>query len=42
VVVVDDAIRGVVPFEPMDYDQMVLAALGERAAARRLSRGARS
>ena len=52
VVVVDDAIRRVVPFEPMDYDQMVLAALGERAADRRraarsrrsghLSRGARS
>jgi uncharacterized protein YbjT (DUF2867 family) len=42
VVVVDDAIRRVVPFEPMDYDQMVLAALGERAAARRLARGSRS
>jgi uncharacterized protein YbjT (DUF2867 family) len=52
VVVADDAIRAVVPFEPMDYDQMVLAALGERAAARRraarvgrsglLARGARS
>lgn len=52
VVVSDDSIRTVVPFEPMDYDQMVLTALGERAAARRraalagrgghLARGARS
>jgi uncharacterized protein YbjT (DUF2867 family) len=52
VVAADDAIRTVVPFEPMDYDAMVLAALGERAADRRraaragraghLSRGARS
>ena len=52
VVVADPAIRTVVPFEPMDYDAMVLAALGERAAARRraarnrrgglLVRGARS
>ncbi|GAB3323683.1 NAD(P)H-binding protein [Geodermatophilus aquaeductus] len=52
VVVTDDAIRTVVPFEPMDYDQMVLVALGERAADRRraararraglLARGARS
>ena len=52
VVVTDHAIRTVVPFEPMDYDQMVLVALGERAAARRrathlrrgglLVRGARS
>jgi uncharacterized protein YbjT (DUF2867 family) len=52
VIVTDDAIRTVVPFEPMDYDAMVLAALGERAAARRraarlrrgglLVRGARS
>ena len=38
VVVTDDAIRSVVPFEPMDYDEMVLAALGERAAARRRRR----
>ena len=38
VVVVDDSIRQVVPFEPMDYDAMVLAALGERAAARRAAR----
>jgi uncharacterized protein YbjT (DUF2867 family) len=52
VVVSDHAIRTVVPFEPMDYDEMVLAALGERAADRRraarvrraglLARGARS
>ncbi|RBY80811.1 NAD(P)H-binding protein [Blastococcus sp. TF02A-26] len=51
VVVTDDAIRSVVPFEPMDYDEMVMAALVERARARRqrdgerrggwLSRGAR-
>jgi uncharacterized protein YbjT (DUF2867 family) len=52
VVVADDAIRTVVPFEPMGYDEMVLVALGERAADRRraarvrraglLARGARS
>lgn len=54
VVVKDDSIRRVVPFEPMDYDQAVLTALGERAAERRqetgkaprhgglLARGARS
>jgi len=53
VVVKDDAIRQVVPFERMDYDQAVLVALGERAADRRrtsgpgkrlglLARGARS
>ncbi len=51
VVVTDDGIRTVVPFEPMDYDEMVLAALVERARERRrqigdrrggwLSRGAR-
>ncbi|GAB2918449.1 NAD(P)H-binding protein [Rhodococcus aerolatus] len=35
VVVKDDSIRRLVPFEPMDYDQQVLAALGERAAALR-------
>lgn len=35
VVVRDDSIRGLVPFEPMDYDEMVLAALGERAKAAR-------
>jgi uncharacterized protein YbjT (DUF2867 family) len=31
VVVRDDSIRTLVPFEPMDYDQAVLEALGERA-----------
>jgi uncharacterized protein YbjT (DUF2867 family) len=51
VVVTDDAIRSVVPFDPMDYDEMVMAALVERARERRrqvgerrggwLSRGAR-
>lgn len=35
VVVRDDSIRDLVPFEPMDYDQAVLAALGERAKAAR-------
>jgi uncharacterized protein YbjT (DUF2867 family) len=35
VVVRDDAIRALVPFEPMGYDDAVLAALGERAAAAR-------
>ena len=35
VVVTDDAIRTVVPFEPMDYDEMVLRALIERARERR-------
>jgi uncharacterized protein YbjT (DUF2867 family) len=34
VVVRDDSIRSLVPFEPMDYDSAVLAALGERAKAR--------
>ncbi len=41
VVVTDDGIRTVVPFEPMDYDEMVLVALGERAADRRRAAGAR-
>jgi uncharacterized protein YbjT (DUF2867 family) len=51
VVVTDDAIRKIVPFEPVDYDEMVLTALIERARERRqqvgqrrggwLSRGAR-
>ena len=31
VVVRDDSIRELVPFEPMDYVSSVLAALGERA-----------
>jgi hypothetical protein len=35
VVVRDDRIRRLVPFEPMDYDSAVLAALGERARAAR-------
>jgi uncharacterized protein YbjT (DUF2867 family) len=35
VVVRDASIRSLIPFEPMDYDRAVLAALGERAAARR-------
>lgn len=35
VVVRDDSIRGLVPFEPMDFDDAVLQALGERVKARR-------
>jgi len=35
VVVRNDSIRALVPFEPMDYDAAVLAALGERAKAQR-------
>ena len=35
VVVRDDSIRALVPFEPMDYDDSVLQALGERAKAAR-------
>jgi uncharacterized protein YbjT (DUF2867 family) len=35
VVVTDEAIRDVVPFEPVDYDEMVLRALIERARERR-------
>jgi hypothetical protein len=35
VVVRDDSIRKLVPFEPMDYDAAVLQALGERAKASR-------
>lgn len=35
VVVRDDTIRRLVPFEPMGYDEAVLQALGERAKARR-------
>ncbi len=31
VIVRDDSIRALVPFEPMDYDDAVLTALGERA-----------
>ena len=35
VIVNDDSIRRLVPFEPMDYDAAVLQALGERARAAR-------
>ena len=35
VIVRDDSIRRLVPFEPMDYDSAVLQALGERAKAQR-------
>jgi hypothetical protein len=35
VVVTDAAVRDVVPFEPVDYDEMVLTALLERARSRR-------
>ncbi len=35
VVVRDDAIRRIVEFEPMNYDEAVLQALGERAKSRR-------
>ena len=35
VVVRDDSIRDLVPFEPLDYDDAVLQALGERAKAAR-------
>ena len=38
VVVRDDAIRTLVPFEPMPYDDMVLQALKERAQERREAR----
>ena len=41
VVVRDDSIRRVVPFEPMPYDEAVLTALGERARARRSARQGR-
>jgi uncharacterized protein YbjT (DUF2867 family) len=37
VVVRDDSIRRWLPFEPMEYDDAVLTALGERAKARRSS-----
>nr|WP_243850566.1 NAD(P)H-binding protein [Modestobacter marinus] len=42
VVVKDDSIRRVVPFEPMSYDEAVLTALGERARARRDARSQES
>jgi uncharacterized protein YbjT (DUF2867 family) len=41
VIVRDDSIRRLVPFEPMDYDTAVLTALGERARARRAARAGR-
>lgn len=37
VVVRDDSIRALVPFEPMGYDEAVLDALGERVRAKRAS-----
>jgi uncharacterized protein YbjT (DUF2867 family) len=42
VIVRDDSIRSIVPFETMDYDQAVLVALGERASARRHEAARRS
>ena len=36
-VVREDSIRRLIPFEPMDYDSAVLQALGERARAQRAS-----
>ncbi|WP_369130239.1 NAD(P)H-binding protein [Modestobacter roseus] len=42
VVVKDDSIRRVVPFEPMSYDDAVLTALGERARARRETRATKA
>jgi hypothetical protein len=41
VVVTDDAIRSVVPFDPVDYDSMVMTALVERARERRQQAGER-
>jgi uncharacterized protein YbjT (DUF2867 family) len=41
VVVTDDAIRSIVSFEPMDYDEMVMTALVERARERRRQAGER-
>jgi uncharacterized protein YbjT (DUF2867 family) len=38
VVVRDDSIRRVVPFDPVPYDEAVLTALGERARSRRAAR----
>ena len=37
VVMREDSIRRLIPFEPLDYDNAVLQALGERAKARRRS-----
>jgi hypothetical protein len=36
-VVRENSIRRLIPFEPMDYDSAVLQALGERARAQRAS-----
>jgi uncharacterized protein YbjT (DUF2867 family) len=41
VVVTDDSIRSVLPFQPMDYDRMVLEALVERARHHRQRRRTR-
>src|SRR3954451_18331612 len=41
VIVTDDAIRSVVPFDPMDYDEMVMTALVERPQERRRQVGER-
>jgi hypothetical protein len=37
VVMREDSIRRLIPFEPLDYDSAILQALGERAKARRAS-----
>ncbi|HEX5348731.1 MAG TPA: NADH-binding protein, partial [Pseudonocardiaceae bacterium] len=37
VVMREDSIRRLIPFEPLDYDNAVLQALGERAKAKRAS-----
>ncbi|WP_138734342.1 NAD(P)H-binding protein [Modestobacter excelsi] len=42
VVVKDDSIRRIMPFEPMSYDDAVLTALKERAEARRAARHGRA
>jgi len=42
VVVRDDSIRALLPFEPMGYDAAVLVALGERAKAARAGRRSRA
>ena len=42
VVVRDDSIRRIVPFDPMPYDDAVLTALGERARARRAARNGKT
>lgn len=42
VVVRDDSIRKLVPFEPTDYDSAVLQALGERAKAKRAGKAGKA